>query len=623
MRVLTAVLLAISTLAAQGPPPPPPPQSPQGLPPRDTVQRPEPKGTAAIRGRVVAADTGNPIRRASVNLQPIPPTTPPVRPPTTQGATTQTMTAVVNGVQQSFSSSVSLNIARPRTATTDSQGVFEFSELPAGSYRIFANAGQYAAAYLGSSYGAKKPNAPMSSDPGIPIELADGQRFDKAIIALARGAVITGRVTDDNGDPMARVQVYTLFLPPGGTRSQRTGGFAQTDDLGQFRLFGLAPGDYLVAAEARGPTFVPPNAPPQTEEDKIGFMTTYFPSTPDEASGQRIRSRAGGETPGVEIRMSVGRLFQISGIVTDSQGRVSNRTNGSLVRATPTNSSSFGFSTDEQGRFQMRNIPPGNYRLIVRGRPLGIVDGSNPGDPGEVATMPLTVNTDLEGILIATAPGATVTGQVVFEQGPPTLAPGQASFQMRVSANQADPMNNMGMPSPQPALVGPDLTFTLKGVTGEYLLRSSGPGQFLKAVMLGTEDITDTPHEFKNGDRVTIVMTSRASTLEGTVTDAKGGPVTDAAILAFSEDKASWRFNSIKTRRAAPDQNGIYRLTGLLPGRYYIIAAPRERMNVSALNQDPAYFEQLSKDATTFVVGEDEQRHVDLRLVAAPGDGGQ
>jgi len=178
-----------------------------------------------------------------------------------------------------------------------------------------------------------------------------------------------------------------------------------------------------------------------------------------------------------------------------------------------------------------------------------------------------------------------------------------------------------GLPVPPSVLVTPDLTFQMKGVMGELLLRTSAPGQFVKSVTVGADDITDSPREFKNGDRITIVMTSRASTVEGTVTDAKGAPVTDAGIMVFSDDKASWRYNSLRTRRGGPDANGHFKLTGLLPGRYYAIATSRERLSVSTLNQDPAFFEQLAKDATTIVVGEDETRQVDLKLVTSAGGG--
>lgn len=630
MRVLTALFLAVSQVVGGGvsgqPSPPPPPRpATQGQPPRDVGRRPEPTGTGVIRGRVVAADTGNPIRRAMVNLSPMAPpmrpigTSPPGAPASGTpplGTTTSTRTMTANGVTTQMTSGVAMGVNLvPRSSTTDSQGAFEFTRLPAGIYRLQASAGQYSAAYLGMAYGAKKPNGPGFFDPGTPIQLAEGERFDKAVVALPKGAVITGRVSDDNGDPMARVQVYTMFLAPGSTRPQRTGSGAQTDDLGQFRLYGLMPGDYFVIAEASRNTFVPPNAAPETEEEKIGFMTTYFPGTPDEGSAQRVRTRAGGETPGVEMRMATGRLFRISGMITDSQGRTSNRISGTLFRRLAAQTSTFGFSTDEQGRFQMRNIPPGEYRLVARGRPMGPDVAQN--EPGEMANVPLTIGADVDGLMIVTAPGAVVTGEVVFEQGPP-VQPGQNAPPIRVNAQMGDPENNTGMPGPQPAVVSPDNTFTLKGMMGEFLLRGNAQGQFLKRVMIGADEITDTPREFKTGDKVTLVMTSRASTIEGNITDAAGKPVTDAALIIFSDDKASWRISSIRTRRANADQNGHYRAMGLMPGRYYVIATSRERLNIP-VNADPAFFEQLAKEATTFVVGEDEQRQVDLKMVLLGG----
>jgi protocatechuate 3,4-dioxygenase beta subunit len=512
-------------------------------------------------------------------------------------------------------------IGRPKSATTDSQGAFELRDLPAGRYRLMASPGQYSAGYLTISFGATKPNAPGSTDTGTPIEVADGQTFDKANIALPRGGVITGRVTDDNGEPLARVQVYTIVYLAGSSRGLRTGGNAQTDDLGQFRMFGLAPGEYVVAAEARGNTFVAPNAAPETEDDKIGFMTTFYPGTGDEAAAQRVRTKAGAETPGVEIRMVSGRLFHISGMVTDSQGHSTGRANGNLFkRSTSGTTTSYGFGTDDQGRFQMRNIQPGDYRLVVRQQQPGPPrnpDGS-PADPGEFATMMLTINTDLDDILVTTAPGATITGTVVFENGPPQLPTG--TLQMRVNATPGDVDGNLGMPLPQPALVSADLTFRMTGLAGEVLLRGGAPQNTLKSVLLaGGEEITDTPHAFKNGESVTIVLTNQASTVEGTVTDATGKPVTDAAVVMFSDDKNAWRSNSVRTRRTSADVNGHFRMQGVLPGRYYLIAMPRDRMNGITLGIDPSAFEALSKEATSVVVGQDEQRQIDIKLSSGGG----
>ena len=509
-------------------------------------------------------------------------------------------------------------MARPRQATTDSQGGFEFTGLPAGSYRVFVSTNQYAPQYLGMAYGGKRPNGPGSSDPGQPIQLADGQSFDKAIIALPRGGVITGRVTDENGDPQVRVEVYTVFFPAGSPRGMRMGSRSQTDDLGQFRIYGLQPGEHAVVAEAMRFNFVQPNAPPETEDDKIGFVTTYYPGTTDEGAAQRVRARIGAETPGIEIRLAQSRLYRISGNVVDSQGRALGRVDGQLMRRGSAVAgggySNFGFSTDEQGQFQMRNVPSGNYRVIIRQtRPY------TPGpqtDPGEMASVPLTIaGADIDNVLVMTTPGVTITGQVAFEQGPPSAMPPQ----MRVIATAGNPDEMSGMQSPQPALVKPDLTFTMKGLLGEFMLRASAPNQYLKSVMVGSEDVTDSPREFKANDRVTINLTARASTLEGNVTDAAGAS-TEAGIILFSEDKASWLFNASRTKRASVDPNGHFRITGLMPGRYLVAAILRDRLAVPA-SADTVFFEQLSKEATSLVLGEDEQRTVDLKIVT--GNGGQ
>jgi hypothetical protein len=591
---------------------------------------------------VVAADSGQPIRRATVTLMPTPPTIPTgtapgaaVSPAAGRGAApavTSTMqTVMINGVPTMISTNgapsmgVNMNM-RPKTATTDAQGAFAFTALPGGSYRVMANPGQYSAQYLSMAYGAKKPNGPMSGEIGQPIQLADGQSFSKATIALPRGSVITGRVTDEMGDPLARVQVYTLYYPPGSSRGMRTGSGDSTDDLGQFRMYGLNAGDYAVVAEARPNTFVQPNAPQESEEDKIGFMTSFYPGTADEAAAQRVRVAAGIETSGIEIRVVSGRLFRLSGMVTDSKGQPG-RMNGSLSKGMGSGGAmnSYGFSTDEQGKFQMKNIPPGNYRLTVRPNQMPNAprnpDGS-PADPGEFASLPLVINGDLENLLVITNPGVTITGRIVYEHGPPEQQPNQTPQPIRVSAMVGNPMDNMGMgiPMPQPAIVTPDLTFTMKGLAGELLLRSSAPMQFLKSVTVNGADITDTPREFKAGDKVTITLSSRAAMVEGNVTDLEGKPVSDAGLILFSDDKASWRSNSIKTRRAVVDQNGHYRLAGLLPGRYFAIAVPRDRLNIMNMGQmDAAFFEDLAKDATSLVVGDDEQRQVDLKLVTGSG----
>ena len=205
------------------------------------------------------------------------------------------------------------------------------------------------------------------AEQGQSIELKDGESFDKVIIILPRGGIITGRVIDENAEPLARVQVYTLAFPPGMTRGQRMGAGTSTDDLGQFRLWGLNAGEYIVVADARSNSFVAPNAPPETEEDRTGYVTTYFPGTLDEGTAQRVRVKGGEEIQGIDIRVGQARLYHISGFVSDSKGKPVAGGNAQLMRRGPVAGSPgfFGMS-DAKGQFQMRNIPPGEYRLVVR-----------------------------------------------------------------------------------------------------------------------------------------------------------------------------------------------------------------------------------------------------------------
>ena len=531
--------------------------------PRDAA--PAKEGTASIRGRITAADTGLPLRRAVVMLM---------------------------GSGPSGS----------RSVATNPDGRFVFSGLPGGSYRLRATPGAFRAQYLAIFYGSSGPN-----EGGEPIELKDGQRF-VADIALPRGGVIVGRVTDEFGEPIARAQVFASRAMAGsGVYNRVGGGFHQTDDQGRFRLYGLEPGVYIVGAEMRG------SEGPPVQGGSEGFVPTYSPTTVNEQEATRIRVTSAGETGDVDIQLIRTQTFQIRGTITDSKGRPVLRPHVYLSRSTGTSGTSFGFGVEQAGTVVIRDVIPGDYRLNVRtGSMDSLQQPTSTQERPEYASIPLTVTGDIDNLAVVTQPGVSITGQVVFAEG---VLPNPRSA-LRVMLHPADPRGGMFGSYPS-AEVAANLQFTLNDLFGAQLVRISGlpSGYALKAVTLGSTDITDTPIEFKpeHSKHVQVIVTSRASALEGTVTNDAGEPAASITVVMIPEDKTSWKANSARLRFGRTLKTGKFSMTGVLAGRYYVVATPREGVYLGQ-GAGPEVYESLTKEATIVVIGEDEKRTVDLRV---------
>ena len=568
-------------------------------PPRDAAPQTRPAGTAAIRGRVFNPDTGAPIRRAAVTLMSVNPMplTPPTGPPSGQAIVRNPAAGPAGG--------------GPRTVRSDANGAFEFTKLAAGSYRIRVSPSANLGGYLALAYGAES-----SREPGKVIELKDGQEFNEANIALQRGGAITGRIVDDSGDPLSRVNVYVSRQFPGSATFQRTGGgLNQSDDHGRYRIYGLEPGDYIVTAESRGM-----GGPPIDSAETDGFIPTHHPSTGQQNEASRVKVRAGADVEAVDIMMIRTRTFRITGTVVDSQGAApSGRINAQLVMPEGSGfSGSSGVSFDGQGRFTIRDVVPGAYTLIIR---PGYGEPATPNGPptllrGEYASVPLSVSSDIENLVVVTQPGVSVSGTVVFADGDPTTKPES----MRVMVQPSSIRMPMFGPMPS-ATVGADLTFTLTDLHGPLFLRPLIPSRTwaLQAIMLGATDITDTPVEFRkeHSGHLQIVVSTRAAAIEGVVTGDDGAPAEQMMVLVFPEDKASWRGASPRMRSGLSAKEGKFTITGLAAGRYYTVAMPARNFGMSP-ETSSEFFETLARDATRVVVAQDERRVVDLRVTRLP-----
>jgi Carboxypeptidase regulatory-like domain len=581
LLVVTLALTPAAPLTAQ---PPPRPEAPGGQeriqmprradglsPARDRANAPEAVGTGRIRGRVVD-DAGQPVRRAAVVTF------------STQGR-------------------------RAHAAQTDADGRYELTELTAGTYQLSASRG----AYVRQSYGQRS-----GSGPGRPIELADGQTADKIDFVLSRGGVVVGRVVDELGEPMTDVNVQALRYTSnaGSPRLSPMGRNAQTDDLGQFRLFGLPPGEYIVSASSRGQMMFGPMAEVQSGEN-TGYAPTYSPGTPNAAEATRVQVQSGHEV-NADVQLTAARMLRVSGVVVGSSGKP---TEGGFVRLIPRAEMVFderGLSSPLRGgSFRFDKVPPGNYTLSVRSTEQGF--GPGPGrsrsgtapDDTEFASVPITVaGEDLANLRVVTSRGLTVPGVVSSESG--SMPTDQT---IRVMIVPAGPDRMM---TSRPSEVEASGRFQIDGVFGEGRLSVMGLGRgwMIKTVDYKGANVTDRPIEFAaDGGPVRVVITNRIPIVTGAVTSSNGMPLTDYEVLIFTTDTSQWDRPGRHIRTVRADQQGTFKAEALPPGDYYIAA-------FSSLDEDSRTSAETLQRARTvaqeITLAEGQTRAVSLKLSVLP-----
>jgi protocatechuate 3,4-dioxygenase beta subunit len=530
--------------------------------------RPAAVGTGVIRGRVVADDTGEPVRGCRVMLLrgPIGPQSEPYSPTT-----------------------------EPGFARTNEDGRYEFTRLAAGTYRVTAGPEMSSARYVSPMMG--RPGMPF----GKPIEIADGQKIQAPEIRLLRAGVLSGRVVDEFGEPVAYVRVNPLLKMGGGEPRQTGMSMNGTDDLGRFRLFGLAAGEYFLVAEPMN--FGPPN-------ESIRYLSTYLPSSLTLAEATPVRLRAGEEIGDLEIRLASGRTFAITGTVMTSKGVPFSRRLGQVSlteRTAGGGMSGRGVDLKEDGTFEARGVKPGNYSIEVQPM-MRHPDDEVPSEAEFASVAVIVTDTDVEGLTVVTRPGATVSGEVTFDEPRPE----QPVYVMAMPASGRMMMMLSGR-----GQVAPDGTFTLRGLYRPVYIRvTPPPGIHLASVSLDGHDITDAPTEFKPGKtgKLVISLSTRLSELSGQVRGPQGGPVA-AMVFAFGEEPALWHPHATTTKYSIAGEKGAYKIGGLRPGRYFVVAVPAGSRSPMMFDEGPEAFEALAKEATVVTIGHQERKALDLELV--------
>ena len=554
----------------------------QTTPPRDTsAQNPPPQAiaTGKISGRVIAADTARPISRARVNLS------------APQGG--------------------------GKTTLTDAAGAYELTEIPAGRFTLQVSK----SGFIALQYGQRRP-----LQPGTPIQLEAGQELKSIDFRLPRGGAIAGRVLDENNDAMPGIQVQVLeYRYAQGARTLVPAGTAQTDDLGDYRVWGLNPGDYYVSAAAtrafmNGPAgrgFAGPGGrgepPGASSPDSMNYAPTYYPGVTSITDARVVNLGLSSEIDDVSFGISLVRTAKLTGRVTSADGTAASGGNIALVSDAPGRGGpaarNYNAPIVNDGQFTIANVAPGRYTLRARGGGGGRNAART---PPTFATMPIMVSgDDQSGISITLAAAAGLSGSAAF-QNTQTAAPPNIS-QFRVSAPPAD-FDGSGNGQTQ---IDPRTgTFNIDGLApGEHLLETQSPrGWTLKSATANGRDIIDAPFDLVSGQKltsVTLVFTDQISEVDGMVADQHGAPVTEYTVLAFPENQDFWRVQSRRIMTARPDQNGKYQLRGLPAGAYYLaIIDPAQQGEWF----EPAFLQQQVVGAKRFTLGDGQTTTEDFTV---------
>jgi hypothetical protein len=450
--------------------------------------------------------------------------------------------------------------------SSDSEGHFVLKDIPPGQYEFSASH----TGFVEQDYKAQ------ANDSGPVFSLRSGETVGDVLFRLVAAAVITGRVSNDDGDPMQRVEVVALRRPSEEEMEDMEElhrhkiqmedvASAESDDRGQYRIFGLKPGEYFIRTEDSSS---PPGGRISSDDfwlkEVLGseFGSVYFPGVSQASQAQAIPVKAGEEAQ-ADITMRRVKTVEIAGRVIGAAGPAAN----ALVRLEPgdTNESDFDRqdTTDEKGNFHLRNIPQGTYYIFayLKGQGAGVYETR--------ARQKVEVTGDnIDALTVTLTPGVTIQGKLKLD-GSASPLPDSITV-LLMSVDEDEPLGGR-------CEVKKDGSFECRAVhDGNYAVHVAGQldqTTYIKSARRGPDDLLEKglQVEGNSSEQVELILGSDSARLEGSVGD-DDGPVAGARVRLVPEPLTP--YNRLRVRSTRTDQLGHFSLIGVAPGKYAVKARP-------------------------------------------------